>query len=88
MNWEAGTEGRHIIFFPEPTMSAGCHDHVFWTDDGGIGFSVGGHVVVKPFREWHKLGAQLSAHALHKAIAISDHDPAADPVQHPWGGAF
>ena len=25
---------------------------------------------------------------LHKAIAISDQDPAAEPVQHPWGGAF
>lgn len=27
-------------------------------------------------------------HRLHKAIAISDLDPGADPVQHPWGGAF
>ena len=26
--------------------------------------------------------------SLHKAIAISDLDPAADPVQNPWSGAF
>ncbi len=84
---EAETKGRHVLFFPRPTMSEGCMDHVFWTDDGGIGFNVGGHVVIKPFRDWHKLGAEMATRSIHKAAAISD-DPSADPVQHPWGGAF
>ncbi len=26
--------------------------------------------------------------SLHKAISVCDVDPAAEPVQHPWGGAF
>lgn len=30
---------------------------------------------------------EKSLKSLHKAAVISD-DPSADPVQHPWGGAF
>lgn len=28
---------------------------VFATKDGGIGMDVGGHIIVKTIREWHKL---------------------------------
>lgn len=29
---------------------------LFVTEGGGIGIDVGGHVIVRPIREWHRLG--------------------------------
>lgn len=33
---------------------------LFLTEGGGIGMDVGGFVIVKPIREWHKLASQPS----------------------------
>lgn len=30
-------------------------DSLFVTEGGGIGIDCGGHVIVKPIREWHRL---------------------------------
>ena len=30
-------------------------DSIFVTETGGIGINCGGHVIVKPLREWHAL---------------------------------
>lgn len=32
-------------------------DSIHVTENGGIGINCGGHVIVKPIREWHKLAA-------------------------------
>lgn len=56
MNDAAETaERHHILFWPVRSIDEQHDDCLFWTDGGGIGFSVNGHVIVKPFREWHKL---------------------------------
>jgi hypothetical protein len=34
---------------------------IFVTEAGGIGIDVGGYVIVKPLREWHKLAAPNGA---------------------------
>ena len=33
-------------------------DRIFVTEGGGIGIDCGGHVIVKPVREWHRLADQ------------------------------
>lgn len=32
-------------------------DSIFVTKEGAIGINCGGHVIVKPVTEWHKLGS-------------------------------
>ena len=34
---------------------------IFITERGGVGINVGGHVIVKPLRDWHKAFAEATA---------------------------
>jgi len=46
-------------------------DRLFITADGGLGFDIGGHCVVKPLREWFRLAA-WSCRAQPRAAVPSD----------------
>lgn len=37
-------------------------DSIHVTEQGGIGINCGGHVIVKPVREWHRLASALPTH--------------------------
>lgn len=57
----AVSNDRELWREPNPELGA-CSIHV--TETGGIGIDVGGSVIVKSLREWHKLAA-LERHSLH-----------------------
>jgi hypothetical protein len=46
----------------EFTGNAERGDYIFVTGDGGIGMNVGGHVIVKPLREWFDLAREKTRH--------------------------
>jgi len=52
---------RHTLFYTKKSVEDGHDDHIFWTDDGGIGFNVGGHVIIKTAEEWHALAKRRAA---------------------------
>lgn len=46
--------------YREPDKGNGSYysDSIFVTEGGGIGINCGGHVIVKPIRDWHNLASQ------------------------------
>lgn len=50
----AGKNTNHILWCTNMD-DRGYADILFLTDGGGIGMNVGGRVIVKPMREWHRL---------------------------------
>jgi hypothetical protein len=52
----ANTDKEIYRDYDSPSNAYGyAGDSIFVTERGGIGFNVGGHCIVLPLREWHKL---------------------------------
>lgn len=52
---ECENNDRHL--WPETSPVDAPEEKLFVTSAGGIGINIGGHVIVRPLREWHRLAA-------------------------------
>jgi hypothetical protein len=50
---------RELWRGPDEDNGSYYADSIHLTEDGGIGINVGGHVIVKPLREWHALAQSV-----------------------------
>lgn len=65
---ECENTDRHL--WPETSPVDAPEEKLFVTSAGGIGINIGGHVIVQPLREWHRLAAsQPDREASREAIA-------------------
>lgn len=51
---------RHL--WPPVIEEGAPHETMHVTAGGGIGINIGGYVIVKPMREWHRLAAEPALH--------------------------
>ncbi len=65
---ECENNDRHL--WPETSPVDAPEEKLFVTSAGGIGINIGGHVIVRPLREWHRLAAsQPDREAVKEFIA-------------------
>lgn len=53
---QAVNTDREIWRGPDEGCGSFYADSIFVTEQGGIGIDCGGHVIVMPVRNWHRLG--------------------------------
>ncbi len=54
-------------------------DSIHVTEGGGIGINCGGHVFVRPLREWHKMAADPTAYA--DVVLSEENDRLIDEIE-------
>ena len=60
-NAPANNTDREIWRGPDDGNGSYYADSIHVTEGGGIGINCGGHVIVRPLRDWHKQAARIEA---------------------------
>ena len=58
MDEQAGCKNTDRELWRAPDDGRFFADSIFVTEDGGIGMNVGGHVIVKPIKDWVRLASR------------------------------
>ena len=66
---ECENTDRHL--WPETSPVDAPEEKLFVTSAGGIGINIGGHVIVRPLREWHRLAASQPDREALKEFIVS-----------------